>query len=392
MRSVLSLSFWPFSDEGEGRRPHQLALEDAAAGRGVVYVSTLPTDSSAALAAKWMRRASERYPEYGNISAYGHDRATETLIPIFPRCRGRVQYEELFERHDIAYGRSHDPSHDLVGCFEMLRKHRIAGIYDQRDNWQAVLQHFGASVFDRTSRPGGPGIEERYLEMATGITPVTAYLQGQLRGQRPSKVIPNAASRLVVQTAHGLGQTPASDRRPIALCTGIMADSAFDWELCYRLATECPHVEFQFVGDVRSYRANGSRTITRWTEATLGLPNVTHIDWIAQSELIPKLRQATIALIPRPPSPTAFGMSPLKVYEYVASGLPVVSTDLPQISGLPLVHTAKSTTEMVRLVQDLVTRPPSPFDLAAAAEFTANNTWADRALAMWEFAESLQAK
>ena len=70
-------------------------------------------------------------------------------------------------------------------------------------------------------------------------------------------------------------------------------------------------------------------------------------------------------------------MSPLKVYEYLAAGAPVIATDLPPVRGID------DRVLLVSTVDDFADVVPAALALGRAAEaertaFIAGNSWAAR--------------
>lgn len=83
-----------------------------------------------------------------------------------------------------------------------------------------------------------------------------------------------------------------------------------------------------------------------------------------------------LALIPHVTSDLTVAMSPLKLYEYLAAGRPVVASDLPAIRAVPGVVTAATVEDFVHRVHEGLRRGPAsePDRLA----FIEQNTWGSR--------------
>lgn len=65
-----------------------------------------------------------------------------------------------------------------------------------------------------------------------------------------------------------------------------------------------------------------------------GEPNIEINPPLARNELVELVRSADVGLIPHVRSALTEAMSPLKLYEYLAGGLPVVATDLEPMRGV----------------------------------------------------------
>jgi len=104
------------------------------------------------------------------------------------------------------------------------------------------------------------------------------------------------------------------------------------------------------------------------------------------------LAQMHVAVAPYPRLP-AFYFSPLKVFEYMAAGVPVVASDIGQLSEIlvhrttALLHRPGVVTELVARIETLRRRPELAANLARAARRVLRRrfTWhhnADRILAL----------
>jgi hypothetical protein len=88
------------------------------------------------------------------------------------------------------------------------------------------------------------------------------------------------------------------------------------------------------------------------------------------------LSRSSVGIIPYLVNPHTAGISPLKTYEYLASGLPVVSTDLPsiqQISGA--VWREKTTKDFISQVQGRLLRAPSEAELKHRRTIACERSW-----------------
>lgn len=88
----------------------------------------------------------------------------------------------------------------------------------------------------------------------------------------------------------------------------------FDWRLFVALASAVPEAEFRLVGPV-------------FESPEMSLPpNVTLLGPRPHSEAAEMLREFTVGLIPFKKNELTDGVDPIKYYEYICAGLPVVST------------------------------------------------------------------
>jgi glycosyltransferase involved in cell wall biosynthesis len=108
-----------------------------------------------------------------------------------------------------------------------------------------------------------------------------------------------------------------------------------------------------------------------------GLPNVVRTGRVPYADLPGYVKVFDVCLNPYVLDGVAEHCSPLKLYEYLASGKPVVSVDMPearQFAGL--VHIARDSDEFVRLVEGVLADGDG--DSAARMAEARNHTWRKR--------------
>ena len=211
--------------------------------------------------------------------------------------------------------------------------------------------------------------------MLTASAPaLVARLEG-LTG-RPARLLPNAFN----QTLFHAGSRPPRpadlpEGKAIALYAGSLWGGWMDWPLVRRLATELPDLALVFVGD---WRGEGG-----------GLPTNCHFLGLKpQDELPGYLAHAAVGVLPWRVDDVTRATSPLKVYEYLAMGLPVVAPPLDPLAGLPGVHVAADAEAFVTSVRARVDRPSPPQEQAAMKAFAATSSWAARVDVLLDLTEA----
>ncbi len=104
--------------------------------------------------------------------------------------------------------------------------------------------------------------------------------------------------------------------KPRAIYVGAIADW-FNWDLLRSVATKLDDVQFLIVGPIRASLPN--------TQASSLPPNVHLLGARPYPHLPAYLAHAQVAIVPFRRTDLVDGVSPIKVYEYLAAGLPVVS-------------------------------------------------------------------
>lgn len=214
-------------------------------------------------------------------------------------------------------------------------------------------------------------VEEMELEMvrcSNLLCAPTPELAGRrIFGGRTAHLLPHGVDldhfSSEKDVAAGLALLPA----PRAGFIGLM-DDRVDQELVARLATAMPEWTFVFAGPT-------TISFATWD----ALPNVHRIGPVAYQSLPEVIAGLDVLLLPYRVNELTRSLAPLKLREYIASGKPVVSCDIPAAESLGTwVKRAYSLADWTAGINaslgvDLVARRN------AARAALAADSWADRA-------------
>ncbi len=140
-----------------------------------------------------------------------------------------------------------------------------------------------------------------------------------------------------------------------------------NFDLIGGLAEARPEWSFVFLGEIR--RDPG---VLRKT------PNIVFLGPREYRELPRYLNGFQAGIIPYRIGPETSTVHPVKTYEYLAAGLPVVSTPLPELDHLgEMIETAAGTEEFIAAL-DRVLREDNPEKRQARREFARKNSWEKR--------------
>lgn len=110
------------------------------------------------------------------------------------------------------------------------------------------------------------------------------------------------------------------------------------------------------------------------------LSNVIFTGEIPYGELPKYLHAFDVCLLPFQVIPLTLATNPVKVYEYLSAGKPVVSVDLPEIKQFEnLVHAAATTEDFIRAISEELEAPNAADRVPARQAFARNQTWGHRA-------------
>lgn len=135
-------------------------------------------------------------------------------------------------------------------------------------------------------------------------------------------------------------QSPAPGRPVEVIYVGAL-ESWFDTALLAKAARAYPEWTFNLIGVVGAARI-----------AALGkLPNVRLPGYVPYRDLARHLSNARVAIIPFKLTDLTMAVNPIKLYEYFALGLPVVSVRLPEVEQFAeIAYIANSAQEFVTLL------------------------------------------
>ncbi len=169
---------------------------------------------------------------------------------------------------------------------------------------------------------------------------------------------------------------PRSESPRPATCVYVGAfDSRFDWDQVRRWAEESPAWRFRMIGPLGA--------------SPTALPDNIELFGPADYDDLPRLlADARIGLLPLSSDALNRGRSPMKLYEYLSSGLQVVSRETAGIRtaldvGIHTYTDPVSASEALRASMD------APTPNIAGATHAASQSWKIKARALVEFARSV---
>lgn len=326
--------------ESEGQRPTQLALALARRGIPVVFVywrwwehEWRPQD--------WLDDGILQLP----IDVVA--RKPEMLTPAFAGLRRTVLFEFPWP-----------------GFFSTLAAANAAGwvtAYDVLDDWEE-FHRVGQAIWYEEP------FERHLLTAVDAIFAVNAVLAERVRelGAREVEIVGNG---LKGGLDHVYEPRPLERGEVTVGYFGYLAGAWFDWELVAAAARRRPSWRFYLIG------YGGS-------PAEVTLPdNVRLLGKQPQSDLAAFAAHWDVAVVPFKDERLAWGADPIKTYEYLAMGLPVVVTGVhPPAGGERLVRRAAGVEAFVEALAAAARERAR--DVTARQAFAAECGWERRLDAM----------
>lgn len=209
----------------------------------------------------------------------------------------------------------------LVTCHPLL-----AGVASRR-SWSDVV-YYGWDDW-ASYAPLGRGrhlVEEAYEAMAArdvhvvGVTRAIVERIGAPRGT----VVPNGVAGHELTGDHPVPPWFAALGGPVAFYAGSL-EERIDVDSLGALARTLPDLWVVLVGPMLR---------PDWFAPLSALPNVVIRGVQARPDVLAMARAASVCLVPHRDTTLTRAMSPLKLYEYLGAGSPVVATDLEPMRGI----------------------------------------------------------
>lgn len=315
----------------------------------------------------------------GAPERFGDTGEANVITPLRARRAdptGLEAIERTYRSYDRAIARASD-SHRLSRPDVITTHPLVAGFAPM--TWSSNALYFGRD--DWASFPPRaeywPAYREAYGRIARSGMPVAAVSQqiiDRIDPTGPHMVVPNG-----VEPSEWLGERPeppawfSAIAEPRAVYVGTL-DDRLDVEGMRSLAQAKTDVQFVLVGPIPD---------PALLAPLQALANIHIHESVQRHDLVAILRHSQVSLVAHRRSPLTEAMSPLKAYEYIAAGLPVVSIDLAPITGISpriiLTDAVADFADVLDTALALGTETES-----ARRAFIEQNSWARRHDAMFE--------
>ncbi|ELQ8318185.1 polysaccharide pyruvyl transferase family protein [Pseudomonas aeruginosa] len=251
------------------------------------------------------------------------------------------------------------PAPTLVDLIPSLRQRGLAIVYDIMDEWEAFF-HVGQAPWFK--KP----IEDSLVLQSDYVCAVSPSLRDKFTALRLDiSVIGNGYTPDVIGVEHkGVAGTQRSDERVIGYF-GHLTDAWFDWRQVFHLAKIRTDLTFEIIG-------YGEPDWVRQESAAL--PNLRLLGKVLPDDLHRYTSRWSAGIIPFVEGVLAEAVDPIKIYEYLYFGLPVIVTGIRHLKDYPMTYFAERKDVLDALEHALQSKR-KPEELDAFLERT---TWRAR--------------
>ncbi|MBL8735709.1 MAG: glycosyltransferase [Planctomycetes bacterium] len=236
-------------------------------------------------------------------------------------------------------------------------------VYDCMDDHHGFATANAALVAD----------EQRLLAEARLVVVSSSALENAMRRARSD--VPLAMVRNACDPRHFAGaRKQAPTPRPVVGYFGAIAEW-FDVRLFRAVAAALPDHDFLLVG------ADSAGV----QQALAGLPNVRFLGELAYADLPAVIAPMDVLFVPFVISRLTLATNPVKAYEALAAGKPVVATPMPELmlpELAPFVRIGADAAACTTALRQAVREAQDPAAVAARLAFAEGQTWASRATAL----------
>jgi glycosyltransferase involved in cell wall biosynthesis len=244
----------------------------------------------------------------------------------------------------------------------------LAGIvYDCTENFSAFYD------LSPTVRKQYKLAQQKLLRVSSLVFVQTESMLKEFQNKHPKVfLVPNAVD-LSVFNYHGMYSIPsdwpaeAMDGRPILGYHGSIFER-LDVDLLTKVAMSHPDWILVLIGSISS--------TFRKIESLVSLPSVFCLGAKSYNELPAYLIRYDVGLIPQRVDQLTASQSPLKLFEYLAMGKPVVATRIDGVKGLEsVVRVASGPTDFIVKIEDILRERPNEEQITIRLKIAQEHSW-----------------
>jgi len=336
---IVIFSGVPYNDIGGGQRSAQLTRAALRTGRVVLYVYA--------------------YPKY-DFTKQTYVTSNLNILNLVHRSIKQLNVEEFLGFINLNTTVIFEIPHPLfVEYFEISRIRGVRTVFELIDDWNTSL---GGDWFDKN-------VYVKFVKECDKVVGTAKVLVTQLReiGREDAIYLPNAANEYLFDSYKNYKRPSDLPDNPIALYFGSLYGEWFLWDYIEGSANNNKGINFCLIGNC--------------SKETPIMPD--NVYFLGEKEIIQLpayIQAAEFCLLPFKTGKLADAVSPIKIFEYLFMAKPVVSTNIAEVIGLPLVSIARTEEEFVETCRSLIHKENknTSYDKNKMEDFISKHSWFSR--------------
>lgn len=360
---AVDILFFPAIDWGfRFQRPQHIARELGALGYRVFYVSTVPL----------------LIPSQKNYLIQGTPEAGVVLVQLYSGSKRIPDFysEEMTAIEIASY---------IESCNVLREDFEIDKItlLIQQPFWWPFVKHLKAEklVYDCLDHHVGfhevpksslINYEQELINSADAVVATSIELAEAIKQSRECHLIRNACE---FSRFSKIARVKSKVSQVIGYVGAV--SEWFDGKLLFDVASARPNWQFDIYGAVVNANVSACRT----------LPNIKFLGEVPY-EMVPNLvTNFDVCIIPFKLNALTLATNPVKVYEYLACGRPVVSTNLPELAYMENidVYCAESAKDFISKIEIALECSNNSERIRLRQDFASKNDWSARVSQLEKF-------
>lgn len=277
-------------------------------------------------------------------------------VPLYEFLEG---YRFLSLENKIGHYIITMPARQFTNTVDTWRSNGGIVIYDIMDEWEEFYRAGQAPWYEKD-------LEQELVLKADFVSAVSPRLQQKFQHIRTDiAVIGNGytPSTLGVKNKGIAGKR--HDDCIVIGYFGHLTDAWFDWDLLFSVASQSVDYHFEIIGYGEP----------EWVQRKVAqFDNISLVGKVLPANLHAYVSRWTVAIIPFVQSDLSDAVDPIKIYEYLYFGLPVVVTGIDHLKYYPKTYFATSST-----IQEVIAQALADTTTVDALEaFLSKTTWEAR--------------
>ncbi len=245
-------------------------------------------------------------------------------------------------------------------------------IFDAIDDWEHM------ATYEKRQESVKRGYQTM-LDQTDIIYTVSKHLQERFQENARTEHVYHLPNGVDLELFQHQALPPSSrksrhqDRPPLLTYVGVLSER-FDIDLIEQVAKDWPDCHIRLIGPMSRFMDE------RW-KAVGKLSNIEWAGRVDHSKIPELIASSDVLLVPHRASPLSLSMDPLKLYEYLTTGLPIVSTPVPpmeEFSQMVYIGADKHFSEKVGEALEEIQRPDADDIWRRRLEEAKKHSWTSR--------------